>query len=74
MSEHDRDGMLPMEHVSIAGGSIKRPSASYLLAMKVMACPTPLPGYAADVADIAFLCRKMGIRTIAEIEKHLGRF
>ncbi len=74
VSVHDRDGMLPLEHVSIAGVLIKRPSASYLLAMKVMACRTPLPGYSGDVADIAFLCRKMEIRTIAEIEKHLERF
>lgn len=74
VSEKDRAGMIPLEQVDIDGVSIKRPSASYLLAMKVLACRTPLPGYAGDVDDIAFLCRKMNIRTMEEIEKHLERF
>ena len=74
VSEKDRDGMIPLAQLTIDGVSIKRPSASYLLAMKVLACRTPLPGYAGDVEDIAFLCRKMNIRAIEEIEKHLERF
>jgi hypothetical protein len=37
---------------------ITKPTAKYLLAMKVMACRKSLPGYAGDEADIAFLLKK----------------
>lgn len=53
---------------------ITRPSASYLLAMKALACRPPLPGYSGDVGDIAFLIRKMNIRTLEEIDEHIERF
>jgi len=53
---------------------ITRPSAGYLLAMKCMAGRSPLPGYEGDVADIRFLLRKMGIRSLAEVEAYLNRF
>jgi hypothetical protein len=74
LSEKDRDGLIPLESAPMVGVTVKRPSASYLLAMKVLASRTPLPGYAGDVADIAFLCQKMSIRTIGEVERHLDRF
>ena len=74
VSERDREGLIPMESVRIVGVNLKRPSASYLLAMKVLASRTPLPGYAGDVDDIAFLCKKMNIRTVEEVERHLDRF
>jgi hypothetical protein len=53
---------------------ITRPSASYLLAMKCLACRSGLPGYPGDIEDIRFLIRKMEIRTLAQVEEFLGRF
>jgi hypothetical protein len=53
---------------------ITRPSASYLLAMKCLACRPSTPGYPGDVEDIRFLVRKMGLRTVAEVEAHIERF
>ena len=48
---------------------ITKPTARYLLALKVMACRKAMPGYAGDETDIGFLARKMEITTVAEIEK-----
>jgi hypothetical protein len=48
---------------------ITKPTAKYLLAMKVMACRRSLPGYAGDEADIAFLLRKMELRQLGEVEQ-----
>src|SRR6266545_4183391 len=53
---------------------ITRPSASYLLAMKCLACRSGLPGYPGDIEDIRFLIRKMEIWTLAQVEELLGRF
>lgn len=53
---------------------ITRPSASYLLAMKWLAGRSALPGYAGDIEDIRFLIRKMGIRSVEQVEEHLDRF
>ncbi len=53
---------------------ITRASAGYLLAMKCLAGRSALPGWPGDLADIRFLVRKMGIRSIEEVEEHLERF
>lgn len=53
---------------------ITRPSASYLLAMKCLACRSGLPGYPGDIEDIRFLIRKMEIRTPGQVEEHIARF
>jgi hypothetical protein len=53
---------------------ITRPSASYLLAMKCLACRSGLPGYPGDIEDIRFLIRKMEIWNLAQVEELLGRF
>src|SRR5882762_6350290 len=53
---------------------ITRASASYLLAMKCLACRSPLPGYSGDVEDIRFLISKMGVRTLEQIDEHIARF
>jgi hypothetical protein len=53
---------------------ITRPSASYLLAMKCLACRSALPGYAGDIEDIRFLVRKMGLTSIEQVEEHISRF
>jgi hypothetical protein len=53
---------------------ITRASASYLLAMKCLACRSPLPGYSGDIEDIRFLISKMGVRSLEEIDEHIARF
>ena len=53
---------------------ITRPSASYLLAMKCLACRSGLPGYPGDIEDIRFLIRKMEIRSLPQVEELVGRF
>lgn len=50
------------------------PTASYLLAMKLRAARAPLPGYAGDYADIRFLVKKMGIRSVAQAEAIHDKF
>lgn len=50
------------------------PTAAYLLAMKVHACRPALPGYAGDQEDILFLVRKMGLRTLGEVDEVYHRF
>jgi hypothetical protein len=53
---------------------ISRPTAKYLLAMKVMACRKALPGYSGDEADIAFLLGKMGVKNVAEVENIVDQY
>jgi hypothetical protein len=53
---------------------ISRPTAKYLLAMKVMACRKALPGHPGDEADIAFLLKKMEIKSAAEVESIVDKY
>jgi hypothetical protein len=53
---------------------ISKPTAKYLLAMKVMACRKALPGYPGDEKDIAFLLRKMAIRSAVEVEAIVDQY
>lgn len=53
---------------------ISRASAGYLLAMKCLAGRSPLPGFPGDIADIKFLIRKMGIRTLDQVQEQIDRF
>jgi hypothetical protein len=69
----------PLEIAELEGAAkqhlkITRASASYLLAMKCLACRSPLPGYAGDIEDIRFLISKMDIRTLEQIDEHIARF
>jgi hypothetical protein len=50
------------------------PTASYLLALKLHAFRSPLPGYAGDHDDIVFLLGKLQLRGIEEAEEHYNRF
>jgi hypothetical protein len=50
------------------------PTAAYLLALKVHACRAPLPGYTGDQEDILFLVRKMGLKTLAQVEDTYHKF
>jgi hypothetical protein len=53
---------------------ITRPTAKYLLAMKVMACRKALPGYLGDETDIAFLLRKMAVKNVADVERIVDQY
>lgn len=65
---------LPLRNVSRTGLHITRPTAKYLLAMKVMASRKPLPGYAGDYADIETLLRVTKIRAVNEVQTVVGSF
>lgn len=53
---------------------ISRPTAKYLLAMKVMACRKAIPGYSGDETDVAFLLKKMAIKISAEVERIVDQY
>ena len=53
---------------------ITKPTAKYLLAMKVMACRKSLPGYAGDETDIAFLLKKMTLKNASEVERIVDQY
>lgn len=56
------------------GVVVSVPTAEYLLALKVNACRAPLPGYAGDQEDLLFLLKKMGLKSLAEVEAIYARF
>lgn len=56
------------------GIMLTAPTASYLLAMKALACREPLPGYEGDVQDLRFLIGKLGITSVEEIQSHIDRY
>lgn len=60
--------------VSRMGLHITRPTAKYLLAMKVMACRKPMPGYAGDYQDIETLVRVTKIRTVDQVAAVVDSF
>ena len=60
---------LPLDGVSAAGLRITRPTAKYLLAMKVMAARLPLPGYPGDFDDIKVLLRITRVPAVEKIEE-----
>jgi len=62
---------LPLE---FAGLKITVPTASYLLAMKALACRAALPGYAGDEDDLCVLISKMNIQRVEEVQAHIDRF
>ena len=65
---------MPLANVSRAGLHITRPTAKYLLAMKVMASRKPLPGYAGDYGDIETLLRVTKIKSVEAVQKVVGAF
>jgi len=71
----DREGRRPLNlPIEIKGLKLEVPTANYLLAMKARACREPIPGLSVDEADLRFLIRKMGIRSIEEVETVLEQF
>lgn len=67
--EHLRD--LPWEGPGIM---LTAPTASYLLAMKALACRQPLPGYEGDLVDLRFLIKKLGVTSVEDIQSHVNRY
>lgn len=60
--------------LGIPGLSLFVATASYLLAMKALSCRDPLPGYRGDHEDLIFLIRKIGIKSVEEIQEQIDRF
>jgi hypothetical protein len=56
------------------GIKLTAPTASYLLAMKALACRNPLPGYEGDLDDLRFLIRKMNLKSVEEIQSHIDKY
>jgi len=56
------------------GIMLTAPTASYLLAMKALACRAPLPGYQGDLDDLRFLIRKLSIRSVDDIQKVIDKY
>jgi hypothetical protein len=74
VSSKEAKNELPLPNVSRAGLHITRPTAKYLLAMKVMASRKPLPGYAGDYHDIEILLRITKIKSVDEVQKVVDAF
>ncbi len=74
LSTKEAKNELVVAGVSAVGLHITRPTAKYLLAMKVMACRKPLPGYAGDFGDIELLLRVTRCRSVAAVEKLVDSF
>ncbi len=68
-----REGLraLPWDSAGIA---VTVPTASYLLAMKALACRKALPGYEGDIADLRFLLRKLEITSVSHVQEHIDRY
>jgi hypothetical protein len=65
---------LIIANVSPTGLHVTRPTAKYLLAMKVMACRKPLPGYEGDYKDIEVLLRVTKLKTVAQVQTVIDCF
>lgn len=65
---------LALQNLNSDGLHITRPTAKYLLAMKVMANRMPQPGYAGDLADIETLLRITRMDSTAAVEKVVDNF
>jgi hypothetical protein len=74
LSTKEAKNELPLPNVSRAGLHLTRPTARYLLAMKVMASRKPLPGYAGDFHDIEVLLRVTRIASVAAVEQVVDAF
>lgn len=58
----------------LPGIMLTAPTASYLLAMKALACRAPLPGYQGDLDDLRFLIRKLSIHSVDDIQKVIDKY
>lgn len=69
-----REERVAFAELQISGLTITRPSARYLLAMKCRAGRLPTPFRSGDAADIIFLLRKLGIKSMAEVDAITAEF
>jgi len=60
--------------LGIPGLTLFVATANYLLAMKAISCRDPLPGYRGDHEDLVFLIRKIGIKSVDEIQDRIDQF
>lgn len=74
VSHKEAKNELPVANVSRAGLHVTRPTAKYLLAMKVMAARKPLPGYAGDFTDIETLLRVTKIKSVDAVQSVVDSF
>ncbi len=74
LSEKEAKNELSLPNVSRAGLHVTRPTAKYLLAMKVMAARKPMPGYAGDFSDIEILLRVTKIKSIDAVQRVVESF
>ncbi len=74
VSQKEAKNELPLKNLNREGLHITRPTAKYLLAMKVLANRKPQPGYAGDHGDIETLLRITRITTISEIQAVVDSF
>ena len=56
------------------GLRITLPTAAYLLALKLRACRSPLPGFAGDEEDIRFLLRRLRPKSYDQVAAGFERF
>jgi hypothetical protein len=63
-----REEKITFAELAIPGLVVTRPSPRYLLAMKCLAGRLPTPFWAGDAADIKLLLRRLGLRTIEEVD------
>lgn len=74
LSTKEAKNELLLPNVSRAGLHLTRPTAKYLLAMKVLAARKPMPGYAGDFADIETLLRVTKIGSVRAVQKVVDSF
>lgn len=68
VSTRERKNELTLPNINRAGLHITRPTAKYLLAMKVLAARQPLPGYPGDIGDIETLLRITKVKTVTDVQ------
>lgn len=74
VSSREAKNELIIANVSSTGLHITRPTAKYLLAMKVMAWRKPLPGYEGDYKDIEVLLRVTQLKTVEQVQRVVDSF
>jgi hypothetical protein len=74
ISGREAKNELAIANVSPSGLHVTRPTAKYLLAMKLAACRTPLPGYTGDFKDIEILPRVTRISSVKEAQSVVDSF
>jgi hypothetical protein len=74
ISTREAKNELIIANVAPTGLHVTRPTAKYLLAMKVMACRKPLPGYEGDYQDIEVLLRVTKLKTVAQVQAVIDCF